>query len=57
MLDEEQLPTWFQHPAQLAERPCLVGDGAEDECRDDRVELLVLEGQILSRRANQLHRT
>ena len=54
MLDEQQPAAGAQHAAQLAQRPRLIVDGAEHERRDRDVEAVVLERQILGRRAQEL---
>ena len=51
VLQEEQLPAGSQHAMDLAQRARLVVDAAQHECGDDGVEGIVLERQILGRRA------
>ena len=40
-----------QHPAQLAQRPGLVVDAAQDQRGHRHVEAVVVEGKVLGRRA------
>ena len=40
-----------QHPAQLAQRPGLVVDAAQDQRGHGHVEAVILEGKVLGRRA------
>ena len=49
MLDEQQLATGTQHPAQLPQCPRLVVHPAQHQRRDRYVEGAVIEGQILRR--------
>ena len=51
VLDEQQAAAWAQHPAQLPQRPGLVVDPAQDQRGHRHVEALVIEGQVLGRRA------
>ena len=49
MLEEEELSSLDQDPAGLRERTLRVRDRAEHERRDDRVEAVVVERQVLGR--------
>ena len=56
VLDEQEPTAGFQHPPELGQRLGLVADGAQDERRDDDVEAVVRERQLLGRRSHELDR-
>jgi hypothetical protein len=47
VLVEAQFAGGAQHAAQLGERPVLVGDGAQDQARDDAIGACIFERQIV----------
>ena len=51
VLDEQQAAAGAQHPAQLPQRPGLIVDTAQDQRGHGHVEAVVVEGQVLGRRA------
>jgi hypothetical protein len=51
VLDEQQAAAGTQHPAQLAQRPGLVVDPAQDQRGHGHVEGVIVEGEVLGRRA------
>jgi hypothetical protein len=51
MLDEQELTTRPQHPAQLPQRPRLIVHAAQHQRRHGYIEVTVIERKILGRRA------
>ena len=54
VLQEQELSPGPQHAPHLGQRSVRVADRAQSECRDGRVERVVLEGQRLGGRLNDL---
>lgn len=46
MLDETESAVRRKHPPHLGEGSHRLGDGAEPQCADDRVETVRFEGQV-----------
>jgi len=51
VLDEQKLAAGPQYPPQLPEGPGLIVDSAQDQGRDRHVEAVIVEREILGRRA------